>query len=178
MPKGTHGRSVCSVDGCEQPMKARGWCNTHYARWRLRGTVETRTVDIRFWEKVDKRGPDECWLWTAARGPGGYGFFTRGRGHSPLVHRFAYELLVGPIPEGLTIDHLCRTKLCVNPAHLEPVSNAENVRRANRGKSHCKYGHPFDDENTLIYLGNRVCRTCTRRRRAEWWRRRQGIKPR
>lgn len=88
----------------------------------------------RFWSKVwrDPR-PDGCWLWLGAPNADGYGHFRRrlGPGHYRMVraHRHAYELLVGPIPEGLTLDHLCGHPLCVRPAHLEPVTNSENVRR-------------------------------------------------
>lgn len=79
-----------------------------------------KTVDERFWLKVDKRGPDDCWEWKAGRCLG-YGQFWNNVRDMP-AHRFAYEAVVGPIPEGLTLDHLCRNKGCVNPAHLEPVT--------------------------------------------------------
>jgi hypothetical protein len=89
----------------------------------------------RFWLKVDRQDQGECWRWTGAVA-GGYGRFWigpgRARGRPVQAHRFAYELLVGPIPDGLTIDHLCLNKLCVNPAHMEPVTGAENSRRARR----------------------------------------------
>jgi hypothetical protein len=90
------------------------------------------------------------------------------------AHRFAYELLVGPIPDGLALDHLCLTTGCVNPAHLEPVTVAENSRRAaahyhaNRAKTHCIHGHPFDGENTYVHMTRgrpaRGCKTCDRER--------------
>ncbi len=85
------------------------------------------------------------------------------------AHRAAYELYVGPIPEGLTIDHLCRNTLCVNPAHLEAVTMRENILRGTgpsaqaARKTHCLRGHPFDDGNTLFRAtGKRVCRACQR----------------
>jgi hypothetical protein len=133
------------------------------------GTVE------RFWPKVDKTSsPDGCWLWTAALSQAGYGAFgaerVNGRNRFVHAHRFAYELLVGPIPEGLQLDHLCRNRACCNPAHLEPVTLRENLMRGNTVaarnsiKTHCKHGHPFDLENTRIdpRTGNRACWTCRR----------------
>jgi hypothetical protein len=97
----------------------------------------------------------------------GYGVLSTVDGNR-YAHRLAYELLVGPIPEGLHIDHLCRRPECVNPAHLEPVTNVENIRRGNAGlfqasKTHCKQGHPYDEKNTLIRRsGGRACRECHR----------------
>jgi hypothetical protein len=87
----------------------------------------------RFWSMVDREHPTGCWLWLGAPNQSGYGAFTRtltpGVKRRVLAHRFAYELLVRPIPEGLTIDHLCEQTLCVRPGHLEPVTNSENLRR-------------------------------------------------
>ena len=95
--------------------------------------------------------------------PNGYGVFSGG-----LVHRWAYEALVAPIPDGLTIDHLCRVRHCVNPAHLEVVTLAENIRRAphyNSRKTHCKRGHEFTPTNAMVYVRKdgrtqRQCRQC------------------
>ena len=89
----------------------------------------------RFWSKVDRRGLDECWEWLGAKLVKGYGHFflggTRQEGNRRwvLAHRFAYEELVGPIPDGLDLDHLCRNVGCCNPAHLEPVSRSVNLLR-------------------------------------------------
>lgn len=120
----------CSIRGCNKPVKGRGWCTAHYARWKKHGTTDDLrpSVEQRFWAKVDRRGSDECWPWTGAKLQHGYGHLKVGESYPP-AHRVAYELLVGPIPEGLQIDHLCRVRDCVNPAHLEPVTNAENGRR-------------------------------------------------
>lgn len=128
----------------------------------------------RFWPKVLMAAPDECWLWGAYIAPEGYGRIHAGR-DSPrplLAHRVAYELLVGPIPEGLTLDHLCRNRGCVNPAHLEPVTNRENIMRGtsvparNARKTHCKHGHVFSPENTRLRRdGSRICNACRLARR-------------
>lgn len=83
-------------------------------------------LDVRFWEKVEK-GPD-CWTWTGALTSGGYGSIWNG-GKSCLAHRLAYQLTVGPVPDGLELDHLCRNTRCVNPEHLEPVARAEHAGR-------------------------------------------------
>lgn len=116
----------------------------------------------RFWSKVDKT--DTCWLWVSRMFWDGYGnFYADSSRPSMRAHRFAYELLVGPIPEGLVIDHLCRVRSCVNPDHLEPVTNQENLRRAM--STHCPQGHEFTDENTWCdKRGHRQCRTCHRAR--------------
>jgi len=109
-----------------------------------------------FWEKIDKAGPGGCWLWTG-RTHKGYGTHPR----IGLAHRFTYEQLVGPIPVGMEIDHLCRNTMCCNPAHLEPVTRAENMRRQSTAQTHCKHGHEFTPENTYKRNGHRSCRACT-----------------
>ena len=120
----------------------------------------------RFWSKVEKS--DGCWLWTAGTS-GKYGSF-RIDGSATTAHRVAYALEVGPVPEGLVLDHLCRNTLCVNPSHLEPVTIAENVRRGDlsgngaehRAKTHCPAGHEYAEANTYMYKGGRHCRACRR----------------
>lgn len=145
----------------------------------MRGIEMTKPIPTaeRFWSKVHRT--DDCWLWTDALNAKGYGQFKLGPGRMVKPHRMAYELSVGPIPDGLVIDHLCRVRHCVNPAHMEPVSIAENTRRGdatppqarvNREKTHCPQGHAYDEANTGHYRGRRYCRTCqneySRRRRA------------
>jgi hypothetical protein len=101
-----------------------------------------------------------CWTWTACILQNGYGG-VRLKGKLMRAHRVVYELLVGKIPDGLQLDHLCRNRKCVNPAHLEPVTQKENMRRGNGAcainarKTHCKSGHEFTKENT-----RRRCRIC------------------
>ncbi len=121
------------------------------------------TFEERFWAKVEKT--PTCWLWRAGKDHLGYGQIRRDGSHAK-AHRVAYDLLVGPIPDGLELDHLCRVRNCVNPAHLEPVTHAENVRRGlsgqrQRAKTHCPAGHPYDAENTYVApRGDRGCRAC------------------
>jgi len=125
----------------------------------------------RFWSKVDRSG--DCWTWTAGRLPKGYGRFHH-NGKLRLAHRVAYEMVVGPIPDGLQLDHLCRNPACVNPVHLEPVTARENTVRGNapaasraRTKTHCPAGHEYSGDNLFVstrksgYL-HRLCRACHR----------------
>lgn len=109
----------------------------------------------------------ECWLWTGAIQSSGYGVVHLPGIGQRLVHRAAWEALVEPIPDGLTIDHLCRVKPCINPAHLEVVTLAENGRRANEGRNPdvCPHGHAFKGHNLMLRKGrhgsqHRVCRAC------------------
>ncbi len=125
-----------------------------------------RILSERFWEKVQKT--DGCWEWQAAKDGCGYGFiWVRTRMYR--AHRISYEMLHGPIPAGLQIDHLCCNPGCVNPSHLEVVTQAENMRRGvawehQRRKTHCPKGHPYDATNTYFNptTGSRTCRTCHR----------------
>ncbi len=123
----------------------------------------------RFWEKVQKT--DTCWNWIGSHDRKRYGFLWDGDANV-RVHRWAYEYFVGPIPKSLTIDHLCRNPSCVNPEHLEIVTNRENILRGegiagrNARKTHCKRGHAFTKENTNIEntkygaMRRRRCRIC------------------
>lgn len=128
------------------------------------------TEMLRFWGKVDKAGA--CWEWTGTKSPNGYGTFKI-RNTDPLyAHRISYEAIVGPIPDGLHIDHLCRNRGCVNPAHMEPVTSkvnnlrGESIAAKNARKTHCHRGHEFTPENTWLRVGKRgpcrECRTCAR----------------
>lgn len=180
-------KPTCSVVGCTGRHKAsRGFCRTHYGRWRKYGDplIVLRPVGLPLLERFRRQytvAGNGCWLWNHPMA-NGYGAIHVD-GKRRWAHRFGYELLVGPIPEGLTLDHLCRTPACVNPEHLEPVTHAENVRRGvaptaqNARKTHCKYGHPFSAENTY-HLGpsKRYCRTCRRAYMHEYQQRRSSKK--
>lgn len=120
---------------------------------------------IERWERLVIKVDDGCWLWTGATQAGGYGRFFGEDRKAVLVHRWTYEHFVGPIPDGLTIDHLCRNTSCVNPDHLEPVTREVNAHRGNpnAGKTHCTNGHEFTPENTYVppkRPGVRACRAC------------------
>lgn len=160
----------CSV--CGRPVVARGWCSGHYQRWRRHGDPLAGRPPALGWPanlltRITMRPGSECWEFTGPRNGLGYGRLSRD-GKDDYAHRGSYELLVGPIPDGLTLDHLCRNPPCVNPAHLEPVTMAENSRRGtsppavNFRKTHCVNGHEFTEENTYRRPdnGRRVCRRC------------------
>ena len=121
-----------------------------------------KSVQDRFLAKI-VASPNGCWIWQSGTNADGYGLF-RVDGRMVRAHRFAYELLVGPIPEGLELDHLCRVRNCVNPAHMEPVTHAENMRRgAHALKTHCPREHPYAGGNLYIAPdGKRRCWTCKR----------------
>lgn len=165
-----------------RPRYAQGPAKLAGGGMTLAGAALRRDLHERFLEKFDRLGPDECWLWKGAPNPpGGYGRIgTGGRpGYSLFAHRVSYEFHIGPIPPGLVLDHLCSTPLCVNPNHLEAVTQQENVRRtvarglhSNARKTHCKRGHEFTPENTLHRSrGTRECRHCRRElQRRSYWR--------
>ncbi len=105
---------------------------------------------------------DNCWEWTGAKDQHGYGRIGTNSKGTFKAHRVVYEHFVGPIEPGLVLDHLCFNTSCVRPVHLEPVTQAENVRRSFARITHCPSGHPYDKENTLYRDGgkHRRCRTC------------------
>lgn len=127
------------------------------------GGVRGRTVQERI-EAWCIETPSGCWEWQGAQNGKGYGRITV-EGRSLYVHRVAYEAFIGPIPDGLTIDHLCRTRHCANPWHMDPVPAEINTSRAAKGpRSRCRRElHPLDDANTYVSpSGLRVCRACAR----------------
>ena len=131
---------------------------------RLAAMQKTRTTPWldRFWLSVQPEPNTGCWLWDGPITGNGYGTMKR---HARMVgaHRLSYEIHKGAIPSGLTIDHLCSVRSCVNPDHLEAVTIGENIRRAgsaNGRKTHCKHGHEFTPENTRLRPKGRECRAC------------------
>lgn len=131
------------------------------------------TIEERFWAKVEKTGT--CWLWTGSCSRGYGKLWVDGKNHQ--AHRVAYELMVGDVPDGLELDHLCRVRHCVNPAHLEPVTGYENtilrgtgVAACNLRKNQCIRGHAFTSNNARIESKpkrrpRRQCRECDRARK-------------
>jgi hypothetical protein len=153
--------------------------NTHYEEiFELIMSKPDKSVDERFWAKVEEPfdAINDCWVWKAARSQKGYGQFRigpRGAGSNRniLAHVWAYEFFNGPVPKGNELHHICETKSCVNPSHLEPLTRAEHMRRSpnwrasmgarGRAKTHCRHGHPLSGNN--LYLdgrGRRNCREC------------------
>ncbi|HEY6154661.1 MAG TPA: HNH endonuclease signature motif containing protein [Candidatus Udaeobacter sp.] len=111
-----------------------------------------------------------CWYWLGGKSKAGYGQMGA-FGISQYTHIVSYELFIGPVPDGLELDHKCRMPACWNPYHLEPVTHAENLLRGEspyakkKRQTHCKYGHPFEGENLVFNAdGTRDCRICRRRR--------------
>lgn len=166
---------TCKVEDCNRTdHTALGFCNAHYQRLYKYGSptasAPRRTDMERFMSKVDTSG--DCWEWVAGIDVGtGYGRF-HWRGQPGWAHRVSYELHVGPIPDGLQIDHLCRNRACVNPAHLQPVPPRVNMLRSMAPSAitvrtnRCKRGHEFTPENTYLRPdnGHRQCRECIRLR--------------
>lgn len=167
-PKPTECTVIEGGQKCGRRTAGRGMCERHYTRWLRNGDALVshrptyrQPAEERFWPKVDANGV--CWEWTSARDANGYGRFD-----SQSAHRWAWANLVGQIPDGLELDHLCRNRSCVNPDHLEPVAGIVNRARSysvasiNGRKTHCINGHPFEGNNVMVRVkpSGRVARQC------------------
>ncbi len=177
MPKGIpRSTPSCSVEGCDRPQHARGFCFRDYARVRANGTPFLLTAEERFWAKVDQHDPDGCWPWIGSLSTEGYGKYGAG---GQGAHRRAWMLAYGPIPQGMSVLHHCDNRPCCKPTDLFLGTQADNMadmlakgRSHEQRKTHCPQGHFYDEANTIWYRGWRRCRACKRQRdRRRSWRR-------
>lgn len=127
--------------------------------------MRKKTALERFEENLCYMG--DCIAW-AGDSKIGYGVLKINHGKKQkrmMAHKFSWELVNGKVPDGLELDHLCRNPICVNPAHLEPVTHAENIRRWASFITHCPNGHEYNESNTRITpIGHKICRVCHRER--------------
>lgn len=145
------------------------------------------TIEAKFLASFRKADPSECWDWLGTINSNGYGrlYFIGTPVRSTNAHRFSHEHFKGPIPQGLVIDHLCRNRRCVNPAHLEAVTDKENFRRgigaemsrqARAARTHCGNGHPYAEFEVLLPSGGRFCRACKRAQKSRHIQRRAAAR--
>lgn len=161
--EGTISTDVCAQPKCPRLAEYRGMCNMHYQRFLKAGGHRLDHLDRLFTRiHVHENG---CWIWQGCKDAHGYGRTNMGNGKIKSTHVLFYTWLVGDVPKGLELDHLCMKQSCVNPDHLEPVTHAENIRRwaASLNIRRCPQGHEYDPANTYINpQGRRICRICSR----------------
>ena len=121
--------------------------------------VQNMTPVERIMARIEREPNSGCWIWMGATNGKGYAQLGIA-GKTKSAYKVLYESLVGPIPDGLEMDHLCRVRCCVNPAHMEPVTHQENCRRVASLITHCPKGHEFTPENSYWNRGARACRKC------------------
>lgn len=172
----------CKFPGCKKPLFTRGFCSGHFQQLRLRKKMSQLrnkrprgTLPVIEYQKVPCLVPGligPCYEWTRGKS-NGYGRVGLSNGSRIYIHRYVWELANGKIPDGMEIDHRCRNRACCNVDHLRivthKVNSTENVVGAiwqlRKAKTHCKRGHPFDEENTYATKnGGRHCRACARQR--------------
>lgn len=165
----------CSIPYCERRFFGRGFCQAHYQRWRAHGDPlagrrpNGQGLDERLWPYIQCNIITRCWDWVGKRDQHGYGWIGIA-GRTLGVYRVVYELLIGPIPEGLEPDHLCRNHACCNPDHLEPVTHRANLLRGvgppalHALKTCCPQGHLYTGHNIR---GERICHACINERERE-----------
>lgn len=182
---------LCAIDTCGRPYYGAGMCRQHYQKVKghplvLKNAIRAYTPD-EFLAAVEERGDEECWEWLGSRNPAGYGVINVGRARV-LAHRYSAERLGGLNAEGLVVRHKCDNPPCVNPAHLEVGTRADNNRDTKeRGRrpatKRCRFGHEMTDSNTKIWKTRdghkaRACRECNIRRVREWHKRQREKKAR
>jgi hypothetical protein len=189
------GERVCSENGCGKPARKRKLCNSHYERLRRRGAFEIRSKDpiARLWDRINKNGPvstyrpdlGACWIWQGATS-NGYGR-VRFDGKTRLAHRVVWTLTIGEFPEDKQPDHLCRVRACVNPSHLEPVTQRINLLRGaspaadHARRARCSAGHPLEGPDADVYIHPdhptwRHCRKCRRKASAKSQRKKRATR--
>lgn len=161
----------CTAEGCDKESVRRGLCDKHSARFYRHGDASRLIRNrVSLFERLLSYSVKfgSCWLWTSSIDRGGYGRLSwRGRLHG--AHRLSYRFFRGHIDATMELDHLCKTRHCINPYHLEPVTHAENVRRGDAWKislrSHCSNGHELSVDNLSFRSINkkwRICKECMR----------------
>lgn len=144
-------------------------CERHYRRMLHKGSTDAPAPPPDVLSLVDKHGPKNlrvrgrCWRWTGGFYSNGYGKLQRAGLSSSLAHRIVYSLLVGPVPDGLDLDHLCRHRWCVRPSHLEPVTHKVNLLRGHQARTKCRNGHDITEPGA-VKPGTRQCVICWRAR--------------